>query len=525
MSDAFETIRQRIDETGLQISGVKQNQFMAQCPHHDDGRPSLHVSDKGDRVMLHCFAKCHTDDIVKDLGLRLDDLFDGEPDRDRAIPVRTYVYEKLDGEPWFLVDRYYPKTFIQRLPGTTPGDRSGIKGRSPILYHAPAVHRALQAGEAVVWLVEGEKDVETAEKHGLVATTAPGGGGARWDPRYSDFLRRAKEVVIVVDQDKIKADGSLGVGQQHGLAARAGLRSVGVAVRVVAPAVGKDLTDHFVGGYGVEDFVPETSAYVRPRGKRADELVAQEFEPVRWAIAGILPSGLCIMAAPPKVGKSWMWLDAALAVASGGRAFGGQIPVELGSAIYLAREDNYRRLKSRVKYLMGDSPVPGKLEVIPSEQDWPGGEEGLGYLSEWAEEVRDPRLVVLDTIAKVEPDMGQSPGGRSSGNAYNANYSMMARYKNWAEAHNCAVVAIHHDSKPQGKQDRKWTSETGEDPFTRISGTRGLTGAADTLMFFETFRGQDTGYLHVTGRDVASQSLEFHKTGAVWTALDTPEVV
>lgn len=525
MSEAFEVIRDRAAEQGLAIRDVKQNHFMAQCPAHEDKNPSLGVDDKGDRVMLRCYAGCHNDDVVAALGLEMKDLFDGEPSHDRAIPVRSYVYERPGGEPWLIVDRYYPKTFIQRLPGTEAGDRSGIRGRDPILYHVPKVQRALNTGEAVVWLVEGEKDVETAERQGLVATTAPGGAGRRWDPRYSQFLRRAREVVIVVDQDKIKDNGDLGVGQQYGLAARASLRSVGVAVRVVAPAVGKDLTDHFAGGYKAEDFVPETTAYVRPRGMRADALATADFKPISWAVAGVLPAGLAVMAAPPKIGKSWTALDLCLAVASGGRAFGGQVPAELGSALYLAREDNYRRLQSRIGYLMGGDPTPGKLEVVPSEVDWPGGEQGLSNLTEWAEEVRDARLVVIDTLAKLEPDFGQVAGARS-GNAYNANYSMMARYKNWADAHNCAVLMIHHDSKPTGQKGaQKWTHETGEDPFTRISGTRAIIGAADTLWFFETFRGALKGYLHVTGRDVTQQSLEFQRTGAQWTCLDQPEGV
>jgi RecA-family ATPase len=269
-----------------------------------------------------------------------------------------------------------------------------------------------------------------------------------------------------------------------------------VPVMVVAPREGKDYSDHRDAGHGFEvtDFVTEATAYTRPRGMTADELVSQEFKPAVWAVAGVLPVGLTVFAAPPKIGKSWCALDFCAAVASGGRALGGQLPTTLGSALYLAREDNYRRLQQRMKYLMGGDPSPRKLELIPSEQDWPGGEQGLSNLTDWAEEVRDPRLVVIDTIVKVEPAMGGGGVGRG-GNAYNENYSMMSSYKTWAEAHDCAVVMIHHDSKPSGVQ--KWCHETGEDPFTRISGTRGLTGAADTLIFLEAMRGQPKGFLRL----------------------------
>ena len=39
--------------------------------------------------------------------------------------------------------------------------------------------------------------------------------------------------------------------------------------------------------------------------------------PTRWAVPGILPEGVCILAGKPKVGKSWLALDLALAVGAG----------------------------------------------------------------------------------------------------------------------------------------------------------------------------------------------------------------
>jgi hypothetical protein len=171
-------------------------------------------------------------------------------------------------------------------------------------------------------------------------------------------------------------------------------------------------------------------------------------------------------------------------------------------------------LQSRIAYIMGgDRDVPNCLELIPQEHDWPGGEEGLAYLTEWAEECGNPRVVILDTIAKVEPDMGED---RYRG-AYTGNYSMMSRYKQWADTHNCAVVAVHHDRKQtaSGSQDT--------DPFTRISGTRGLTGAADTLWFLETVRGKGEGFLHITGRDVVEQTMDLMKVGPLWRAMSYPE--
>ena len=47
----------------------------------------------------------------------------------------------------------------------------------------------------------------------------------------------------------------------------------------------------------------------RPRSSwTADELMALEFAPPRWAVPGFLAEGLSLLCGPPKVGKSWLSL-------------------------------------------------------------------------------------------------------------------------------------------------------------------------------------------------------------------------
>src|SRR5258708_18107521 len=52
----------------------------------------------------------------------------------------------------------------------------------------------------------------------------------------------------------------------------------------------------------------------------AADLLAEEFAEPKWAVPGLLPEGLTLLAGAPKVGKSWLCLGLALAVAAGGRA-------------------------------------------------------------------------------------------------------------------------------------------------------------------------------------------------------------
>ena len=519
MSEAFERVLDTLAAQGKKIADRRQGHAMAQCPAHPDGRPSLGVDDGGDKVLLRCYADCGTDEIVEALGMELRDLFDSEPDEDsrHGLHVRSYVYRYTNGNPAYVIDRLYPKTFRGRRPGTEPGDTSGIRGIDPILYHADTVWQCMKNTECTVYLLDGEKDVETAEKHGLTATTPPG-FGKKWRDSYTSFLRHAAEVIIVADQDAVKPDGTPGKGQAYAIEARAALKARGVKVRIVAPAVGKDLSDHFAAGYDETAFIPEPTASIRPRGMTAEALMQTEFEPINFAVDRVLPAGLTIFAGSPKAGKSWVMLDICLAVAAGGPAL-STLRTEQGCVIYLAREDTYRRLQSRMALITGGTMEgPKSLELVPQEQDWPGGEQGLANLTEWAEECGSPRLVVMDTLAKIEPEMGEDGGRRG---AYAGNYAMMARYKQWADLHNCALVMVHHDRKTQAGGQTGTGMES--DPFSKISGTRGLTGAADTLWFLESIRGTGEGALHITGRDVVEQTIDMRKAGPLWTATTLPE--
>lgn len=71
MSGLAEVVLGRLDK--VRASG--EGRWMARCPAHEDGRPSLMVSERDGRVGLHCFAGCDTASILDALGLAWRDLF------------------------------------------------------------------------------------------------------------------------------------------------------------------------------------------------------------------------------------------------------------------------------------------------------------------------------------------------------------------------------------------------------------------------------------------------------------------
>ena len=67
-----ETLMSRLD--GARRTGV--DRWVATCPAHDDGRPSLGVRELDDgRVLVHCWAGCAVADVLAAVGLGFADLF------------------------------------------------------------------------------------------------------------------------------------------------------------------------------------------------------------------------------------------------------------------------------------------------------------------------------------------------------------------------------------------------------------------------------------------------------------------
>ncbi|WP_240521466.1 AAA family ATPase [Amycolatopsis vastitatis] len=132
---------------------------------------------------------------------------------------------------------------------------------------------------------------------------------------------------------------------------------------------------------------------------------------------------------------------------------------------------------------------------------------GDAVLVEWPEENPHARLVIIDTYEKMR---GSDASGMS---AYAGDFAAAGRFKQLANHYSVPFLLIHHVRK-QGAED--WQN--------LVSGTNGLTGAADATLVLERGRGQADGTQHVIGRDVeeADYAMTFDATAGRWTKLDGP---
>ena len=226
----------------------------------------------------------------------------------------------------------------------------------------------------------------------------------------------------------------------------------------------------------------------------------QEFPALRYAVPGIVPEGMTLLSAPPKAGKSWLVLSWLLGIASGGVALG---KISLGPArpvLYLALEDGDRRMQSRCRALMADEALPARFAYVTRV---PVGDVS-DTITAWLEDHEDAAMIVIDTLAKATP--GAAPGE----SAYRADYRIAGALKDLADTHDgLAVVVVHHDRKAAS-----------DDFVDAASGTKGLTGAADTILVLERKREAKEAVLKVTGRDVVEAEYGLKLTGTWSWELD-----
>jgi len=242
-SQQLERVLSRLDGV-VSVSGG----FQAKCPcRDDDDNPSFSVSEgKDGKIVVYCHAGiCTAEKACESMGLTLSDLYPTKVKEELKL-VATYGYYSADGTLLFQKLRYVnqngAKTFRQRKPDNRGGWDYKLGDTPRVLYNLPAVVKAVENKEPI-FVVEGEKDVDTLTKLGIVATTMPNGAGT-WNEIHTATLSGAT-VDIVIDDDV--------AGRQHAVEVFEALREVGCDVQIWKCKRGKDITDHLTAGGTIDE--------------------------------------------------------------------------------------------------------------------------------------------------------------------------------------------------------------------------------------------------------------------------------
>jgi len=219
-----------------------------------------------------------------------------------------------------------------------------------------------------------------------------------------------------------------------------------------------------------------------PKLWTAGELGQASFPPLRWLIPGLLPSGLTVLAGKSKVGKSWLALSCALAVAHGKIALGAIELTEPAGVLLLALEDCEETLQERLREL--EDVLPDNLHC---SFEWPRGEAGVTALITTLDAHSDIRLVIIDVWAKF-----RSPRhGRGKADPYTEAYDELSPLQRLAANRNIAIVILTHAGK---------YIPPGGDWMDQVLGSVGIAGAADTIALLTRKRGEQRAQFMVGGR-------------------------
>jgi hypothetical protein len=228
------------------------------------------------------------------------------------------------------------------------------------------------------------------------------------------------------------------------------------------------------------------------------ELMMMEFEPIRWIVKDYVPEGFSVLAGRQKLGKTWLAIDIAIAVATGGAAMGA-IDCEQGDVLYIDMENGNRRIQNRIFKIFPHKEKRPNLEHLSWATEAPALDKGfIDRLEHWRLTTKNPRLVVVDVLQRIKPP------ARPNGTSYESDYSIWAPLQRWATENRIAVIGLHHTKKGGA-----------DDPLEALSGSNGLSACADTTLVLD--RDSNGITLYVRGRDVEEKESALSFDGGLWT--------
>jgi len=373
--------------------------------------------------------------------------------------VATYNYTDAEGHLLYQVVRKEPKGFFHRQPDGK-GGWINEKSKRQVLYHLPEVLES-----QIVFVVEGEKNVETLRDRGFVATTNAGGAKARWLPEFTEALV-GREVILIPDNDKPGRERGKGIA--HDL--------LGHVARLVMPKLegAKDVTEWFengnseIGGNVVSNTICSTAdidAWFKSSQETKDASEAPDpVKPSSPSGAGIksIDDVPRLSQVPPSTEIAYLddarlfpngSITAITSESGKGKSsfvFGYLIRqfMETGhKVLYLDRENSFQIISERCKRF--GIPDSDDLKYWGGWLLEPAPQPGSLMIKDWVNACTSPPLICVDSfVSFLESDENDSAGVRKWFQPVRALADL-----------GCSVIILHHTGKATTAQEYRGSSD------------------------------------------------------------------
>jgi len=427
---------------------------------------------------------------------------DGTPYPRKGVVIPYY---KPDGTPY---ERYRLRTALKAKEGTCwNGWNEKTQGKAPeaIPYGLNRLDQARKVGYLVI--VEGESDCWTLWQWKIPALGLPGADMV--SKLMIDYLRDIDRIYVMQEPDD--------AGQKLPENVYRHLQSIGYKGKVYALNLEErteckdpnDLQKKDIKAFkstfeeARQNARPLFPLVTMPTIARLCDLQEEILPETKWAIPDIWPAGLTLLVGKPKLGKSWLLLAMLLGIAKGSVVL-GNMPVESGEVLYIALEDNKKRLQKRTNTVLNQAKASPNFYYTTEWNRLSPTDGGLEQMEEWLLTHPQTRAIGIDTWAKAKPK-AQGHGKQQ----YDEDYDALTPLQVIASKHGVAIVVVHHMRKQES-----------EDPLDMISGSTAMQGAADGFMLLYRKRGETDARLFVTGRDIEEEQellLQFNQECASWT--------
>jgi len=235
-------------------------------------------------------------------------------------------------------------------------------------------------------------------------------------------------------------------------------------------------------------------------------LMKQEYAPLKFSISDILPQGLFILAGAPKIGKSWLILDMCRSIASGNSLWG--YDTTKNDVLYIALEDNYRRLQDRLKKIVASEPPtePLNLHLAVSAK---GIHDGLiEQVDEFMKDNPNTGFIAIDTLEHIR----KGEIDRKDRGIYSTDYADMQILRTITNKYDGITLMLIHHTRKMYDADQLFT----------VTGSTGLTGAVDGIWVLDKEkRAENKAILSILNRDTKGYAfkLQLDEDNCKWQFL------